>query len=141
MEKLLFQRLSKILPPERIHIIKGFFEETLQDYFDRCGVLKASIVHIDCDLYSSSKYVLNFLLKNEIIQDGTIVIFDDWMTSLGNPNLGQRKATEEVLMKYPTWFLEQYCNYGIGSHVFIAHDLRVASHKEILTPPEKAGKK
>jgi len=124
LEKYIQNKLAKILTKKRIHLIKGFFEDTLELYFDKLRA-KAKIVHIDCDLYSASKYVLNFLFKNEIIQDGTIMIFDDWMTSLGNPNLGQRKATWEVLEKYPYWSIEKYLNYGIGSHVFIAHDLRV----------------
>ncbi|MBS0623469.1 MAG: class I SAM-dependent methyltransferase [Verrucomicrobia bacterium] len=130
LDQYLHKKLAKILPSERLHMIKGFFEDTLQNYFAKKPNLKAMVVHVDCDLYSSSKYVLDFLFKNEIIQDGTLVIFDDWMTSLGNPNLGQRKATQEVLENYPMWSLEKYSNYGVGSHVFIAHDLRVTNANE-----------
>ena len=126
LDKYVHKKLAKILPNDRIHVIKGFFEDTLDAYFKNLNK-KAKIVHIDCDLYSSSKYVLDFLFKNEIIQDGTFIIFDDWMASLGNPNLGQRKATQEILEMYPHWSLEKYLNYGIGSHVFIAHDLRVTN--------------
>jgi len=126
LDSYIHKKLGKILSPDRVHIIKGFFEDTFEAYF-KDKKAKAKIVHVDCDLYSASKYVLDFLFKNEIIQDGTIIIFDDWMTSLGNPNLGQRKATSEILEKYPYWSIEKYLNYGIGSHVFIAHDLRVTN--------------
>jgi hypothetical protein len=129
MEKTIYRRLSKILGHNRIHIVRGFFENTLERYFSHTKPAPASLIHIDCDLYSASKYVLTFLFEHEVIQDGTIVIFDDWMTSRGNPNLGQRKATKEVLEKYPAWFLEPYSNYGAGSHVFVAHDLRVNDAK------------
>jgi len=126
LDSYIHKKLGKILSPERVHIIKGFFEESLDSYFKNKKA-KAKIVHLDCDLYSSSKYVLDFLFRNEIIQDGTILIFDDWMTSLGNPNLGQRKAASEILERFPHWSIEKYLNYGIGSHVFIAHDLRITN--------------
>jgi len=126
LDGYIHKKLGKILSPDRVHVVKGFFEATLESYF-KDKKIKAKIVHVDCDLYSSSKYVLDLLFKNEIIQDGTVIIFDDWMTSLGNPNLGQRKATSEILEKYPHWSIEKYLNYGIGSHVFIAHDLRITN--------------
>ena len=126
------KKLNKILPSERIRMVKGFFEQTLTDYFHSLKGVKAQIVHLDCDLYSASKYVLDFLFQHAIIQDGTLLIFDDWMTSLGNPNLGQRKAVQEVLATHPNWALEKYFNYGIGSHLFIAHDLRVGKEPHAL---------
>lgn len=129
MEDYIQKKLSKILSEKRVHVVKGFFEDTFESYFNK--PMKAKLIHIDCDLYSASKYVLDFLFSHEIIQDGTLVIFDDWMTSLGNPNLGQRKATFEVLSKYPHWSLEQYSNYGGGSHLFIAHDLRITDTRKI----------
>lgn len=132
MDLYLKRKLGKILSHNRIHVIKGFFEQTLAPYFDSLTKPKAKLVHIDCDLYSATKYVLDFLLKREIIQDGTLLIFDDWMTSLGNPNLGQRKAVEEVMSAYPAWSLEKYLNYGVGSHVFVAHDLRITDARSVI---------
>ena len=123
-EELIQKKLLKILAKDKIKIIKGFFENTLENYLKQKSY-KARLIHLDCDTYSSSKLVLNMLFKYEVIQDGTLIIFDDWMTSLGNPNLGQRKATNEVLTIYPKWSLEKYFNYGIGSHVFVVHDLRI----------------
>lgn len=131
MEFYLKKRLSKILGEKRIYIVKGFYEDSLEKNFKENPKLKASLIHIDCDLYTSSKYVLDFIFKNEIVQDGTIIIFDDWMTSLGNPNLGQKKAVAEILARYPFWELERYIQYGIGSTVFIAHDLRITDARNI----------
>lgn len=116
-------KLSNILP-NRVHTIKGFFENTLENYL--LTPRKAMLVILDCDLYSSTKYVLETLIAHNVIQDGTIIIFDDWMTSLGNPLLGQRKACDEVLQKNPHLSFEKYGNYGLGAHIFIAHDLRIA---------------
>lgn len=124
-EKQIQKKLERLLPSSRVSLSKGFFEETLESYISQQPGLKARLIHLDCDLYSASKFVLDALLKNEIIQDGTLLIFDDWMTSLGNPHLGQRKAVAEILAEYPMWSFEKYLNYGVGSHVFVAHDLRI----------------
>lgn len=125
LETYIHRKLFEIIP-RRVHVTKGFFEDTLEGYI-RDRSLKAMLVILDCDLYSSTKYVLDVLLKHGIIQDGTVVIFDDWMTSLGNPLLGQRRASDEVLKQYPYISFEKYGNYGLGSHIFIAHDLKERS--------------
>ncbi|MCP5469190.1 MAG: class I SAM-dependent methyltransferase [Chlamydiales bacterium] len=122
IEDYIQRKLSKVLG-DRIFVTKGFFEETLECYLSRMKEAKARLIFLDCDLYSASKCVLELLFKYNVIQDGTLIICDDWMTSLGNPNLGQRKAVAEVLEKHPTWEFEKYMNFGIGSHLFIAHDL------------------
>ena len=54
-------------------LIKGWFEETLpkfvKDHAEPCA-----FIHIDCDLYSSTKTVLN-LLSDRIVP-GTVIVFD-----------------------------------------------------------------
>ncbi|MBI5346623.1 MAG: class I SAM-dependent methyltransferase [Chlamydiae bacterium] len=129
IEILIYKKLSKILSSERVCVVKGFFNDVLEQYIEQAPIRKARLIHFDCDLYSSTKYVLNILLSHEIIQDGSILIFDDWMCSLGNPNFGQRRAVKEILEHYPFWSFEQYFNYGIGSTVFVAHDARVVEGK------------
>ena len=119
------KELAKILSHEHVDVVKGFFEQTVTKHFREKACKKARLVHVDCDLYTSSKCALTALFENDLVQDGTVFIFDDWMTSLGNPNLGQRKAVAEILKDYPSWSLEFYINYGIGSTVFTAHDKRV----------------
>ena len=125
LEHYIHKKLSKILSPNRVHVVKGFFEDTLHNYFSTLPHAKAKLIHIDCDLYSSTKFVLDFLFKAEVVQDGTMIVFDDWMTSRGNPNLGQRKAVSEVLSKYPWWDFEKYFTSEKGSQIFVAHDLRI----------------
>ena len=125
IDQYIQKKLAKILSHERVHVVKGFFEQTVSKHFKEKSCKKARLVHVDCDLYSSTKCALTALFENDLVQDGTVFIFDDWMTSLGNPNLGQRKAVADVLEENPSWSLEFYINYGIGSTVFIAHDKRV----------------
>lgn len=55
---------------------KGVFADTLP-LFLREYTERISLIHIDCDLYQSTKDVLN-LLHNRIIQDKPLLVFDEW---------------------------------------------------------------
>jgi hypothetical protein len=54
---------------------------------------KASIIWIDGDLYSSARDVLKFI--QNFLQNGTIIIFDDWFSYRGSPALGEQRAFYE----------------------------------------------
>lgn len=62
----------------RVSFIKGWFQDTLggflADYSSPEGVRR--IIHIDCDLYSSTMYCLTMLDK--FLKPGTIIIFDEF---------------------------------------------------------------
>ena len=131
LDVIVQKELRKVLGEQRVFAVKGYFEETLEKHLIEKKVGKALLINLDCDLYSSSKYVLSTLFKHDIIQDGTLLICDDWMTSFGNPNLGQRKAVQEILQEYPHWEFEPYMNYGVGSQVFVIHDLSIARGKKL----------
>jgi len=60
--------------PENVHIVNGLFEQTLPSFLEEHKE-NISIVHIDCDLYSSTKTVFNNI-KNRIVP-GTKIIFDE----------------------------------------------------------------
>lgn len=119
------KRLTALLGKERVYVVKGFFEESCLKHIERVNIQKALIVHLDCDLYSSTKFVLKTLIERNILQEGTIVICDDWMCSFGNPNFGQQRALSEIKEEYPYWHFEKYLNYGIGSQAFVIHDKRI----------------
>lgn len=79
------------MPSDRLKIHKGWFKETCDLSFHKNKPLqKASIIWLDCDLYSSAKEC--FKLINHIIQDGTIIIIDDWFSHKGSPIHGVQKA-------------------------------------------------
>ncbi|MFH1787250.1 MAG: TylF/MycF/NovP-related O-methyltransferase [archaeon] len=83
-----------------VKIIEGWFDKTLNKKLkDDLKIKKSSIIFIDCDLYESTIPVLNFI--TDYIQDGTIIIFDDYFCFNGNPNKGERKAFDDWLKKIP----------------------------------------
>ncbi len=70
-----------VLPDVRknVELIKGWFNETLLNFIKKHNK-KISFIHIDCDLYSSTKYVLD-TLKNYIDKD-CIIVFDELVNQL-----------------------------------------------------------
>jgi len=58
-----------------INFYKGFFEDTIKEYIKIAEPI--CLLHIDCDLYSSTKTVL-YGLKDYIVS-GTIIVFDEWI--------------------------------------------------------------
>jgi O-methyltransferase len=54
---------------------------------------RAAIVWLDADLYSSTVPVLNFITP--LVQDGTVLVFDDWFSFRGSPFKGVQKAFYE----------------------------------------------
>lgn len=110
--------LSQILKEEQFRIHKGYFKDTLSlDLFQH----KLALVHFDCDLYQSAKEVLSFLIKNELLEDGTILLFDDYNCGRANPNMGERKALAEVLQEHPNIACSLFYYYGWGGAAFIFH--------------------
>lgn len=74
-------------------LIKGWFNKTLPD-FVKDHDEKCAFIHIDCDLYSSTKCVFD-LLKDKIVS-GTIICFDEYFNYPDWQN-GEYKALQEFV--------------------------------------------
>jgi hypothetical protein len=79
------------LPKEKIHIVKGWFQETLPIHKEAVGAI--ALLRMDGDLYESYKQPLE-ILYDQVVPGGFIV-FDDWMLK------GCRIAVLEFLEKLP----------------------------------------
>ncbi|MEM6384554.1 MAG: hypothetical protein AAF739_17965, partial [Pseudomonadota bacterium] len=85
---------------------------------------KAAIVHLDCDLYQSTVECFDALVRDDVLQDGTILLFDDWNCNRGNPLFGQRRAFDEFLAKNADRFsASHFYNYGHNCSAWILHDM------------------
>lgn len=64
-------------PPvrENVRLVKGWFNETLPEFI-KTHPEPCAFIHVDCDLYSSTKTVFDNL-KNQIIS-GTVIAFDEY---------------------------------------------------------------
>ncbi|NWG46595.1 MAG: class I SAM-dependent methyltransferase [Alphaproteobacteria bacterium] len=77
--------------PANVTLVDGWFDETLPRFL-RERSEPASFVHIDCDIYSSTKLVLEAL--SERLAEGCVLVFDEffnykafleWIDQLGRP--------------------------------------------------------
>jgi hypothetical protein len=67
---------------KKVVICPCFYNESLTKEFKlRNNLKEASIIMIDCDLYESTVPVLEFI--TDLLQQGTILIFDDWFAFRG----------------------------------------------------------
>lgn len=72
------QDLPQVSP--NVELVVGWFDRTLPAFLD-AHPGPASIIHVDCDLYSSTQTVLTQL--RERIVPGTIIIFDEYFNYPG----------------------------------------------------------
>ena len=105
-EKYHFDVKDNIPEIEGVTLFKGFFEETIPKFKKEAKPI--CFLHIDCDLYSSTKTVLYEL--NNFIVPNTIIVFDEWIY---NHNIiyndGEQKAFYEWVRKYDREY--QFLNF------------------------------
>jgi O-methyltransferase len=93
----------------RTFLIKGWFSEVLNDALvAHYGISKASIIMIDCDLYSSSKQALDFCAP--LIRDRALIFFDDWSDG-AKTNHGEKRAFDEFLQANPQLQADEFGTY------------------------------
>ena len=101
-------------------IVEGLYDRTCVDETKRSHNLKkAAIVMIDCDLYESTVPVLDFL--TDLVQQGTILIFDDWFRFKGNPAFGEQRACREWLARNPQIELVEFWRQGPQAVAFLVN--------------------
>lgn len=87
-----------VLPRVRsnVKLHAGWFQETLPAFF-RDGTQPMSLMHIDCDVYSSAKTVLDCAAAS--VQAGTVIIFDEFFNYPGWRQ-HEFRAFEEFVERY-----------------------------------------
>ena len=78
---------------KNVHLIKGWFDQTLPRFLAEHPE-QAAYLHIDSDLYSSAKTVLDLFTPR--IRTGTIIVFDEFFNYPGWQQ-GEYKAFQEFL--------------------------------------------
>ncbi len=95
------------MPRKKLITIKGFYNKSLtSETKNRLLPKKAAVVYIDCDLYDSTASVLNFV--KDFLQQGTIMVFDDWNCFYGDPNRGEKRAFREFKEQNPDLIFEDF---------------------------------
>lgn len=113
------------VPLDRVAIAPGWFAETSNaKTWKRLGVKKAAIIWIDGDLYSSARDALAGVA--DLLQDGTVLIFDDWFAFRGNPRRGEQRAFSEWRSTMTEFDFVEFHQEGVWRKSFIAVARNVA---------------
>jgi hypothetical protein len=91
---------------DNMFIIDGWFNETLTPEFSKSLDQKIGLLHIDCDIYTSAYDALDFCFKNNLMESGSVIMYDDWggyLEKLGPGHefeAGEGLAHKEIMEKY-----------------------------------------
>jgi hypothetical protein len=86
----------KSLPKVRsnVTLVKGWFDKTLEEFIKENINNSLDFMHIDCDLYSSTKIVFDIL--EDRILPGCVIVFDEYFNYPGWES-GEYKAFQEFI--------------------------------------------
>ena len=103
---------------DRVRLIKGWFRDTLTDRTVRqLDLRKASLIMVDCDIYTASKEALWFC--EPLITDTAVIMFDDWGSRADYDELGQREAFAEFLAEFADFSAEPLEAYIPEARIFL----------------------
>ena len=128
-----FQSLDKVsvakviqsncrIPEDKLTLIEGFFEDSLPAFDAQLLNDKGPLLccYIDCNLFSSTKIVLDFI--EDKVVEGSWLFFDDYWCNRGSPKLGQRRAISEWLANSSRVGLSDYGNFRGFGKAFIVYE-------------------
>lgn len=108
--KASFEAIADLVefPRARLHIVPGFYDETLQRSPEDYGLSErsVSVCIIDCDLRSPTERVLEFVTP--LLEPGALIYFDDWRLTRASSVVGERAAALEWLKKNPSFELIEF---------------------------------
>jgi hypothetical protein len=113
--RTVFDKATERIPTVRRTVTQGFYDQTLPTAEKH----RLAIVWIDCDLYESTVPVLEFITDQ--LQDGSVLIFDDWFCFHGRPDRGEQRATGEWLDAHPEIRLVPYRDFHWAGRSFLVN--------------------
>ena len=106
--ELTHQNMRRLgVPPSRIELVPGWFEDSLTDETrQRLGLGRVTIAMFDCVLSTSTRVALDFCAP--LIGERAIFYFDDWdARHLAEQHLGERAAFDAWLAVHPELTAEE----------------------------------
>jgi O-methyltransferase len=94
------------VPRDAYTAVEGYYRETLPPLRDRGAPTDIALAYVDCDLYSSTVDVLEFIAPR--LKHGMIVAFDDYFCWSPTDLSGERAAMLEFLAAHPEWNFQRY---------------------------------
>ena len=98
-------------------LVQGYFDRSLPEFLEKHDEC-CTFIHVDCDLYSSTKTIFD-LLAGQIV-DKTVIVFDEFFNYPGWEE-GECKAFAEFLNNQQMYF--EYVGYTQHEQVAVQlHD-------------------
>jgi len=94
---------------ENVALIKGWFDDVLPEFAEQHAG-QCSFIHIDCDLYSSTKSIFHHLKSR--ISTGTVIVFDEFFNFPGWKNWEYKAFAEFIADGDAKFEFLGYCRYG-----------------------------
>lgn len=102
----------------RAELIEGFFSDSLTPGLkSRLPFRPASVVVLDCDLYSSTQEALAWMA--DLLAPDAVLLFDDWHSFGGLPDRGQPLAFREFLDRHPEIRAEEGWEFANNGKTFV----------------------
>jgi O-methyltransferase len=108
---------SNGIPPTAYEVVAGFYDRTLKALSPDDPPTNSCLAYVDCDMYSSTRAVLEFLLPR--LKHGLILAFDDFFCWTVSRVSGNQMAMQEVLGSSSKWELIPYTQFGWHGKSFV----------------------
>ena len=108
--------MSRVLP------VQGNFLEMFKnprELQEKYRIKRCRVAHIDCDVYKAAKASLDFI--SNVVEQGTILLFDEFHAHGARNDLGERRALKEWLEENPRLSVEKWHDYAAVSRAYILH--------------------
>ena len=99
-------------------VFEGWFSHSLNLLPEKTAY---AVIHVDCDLYSSTIDSLGFLFEKGMVSRGAQVLFDDFNCSAGSNEFGERRAWAELVDKHSIGY-ENLGFYAVSGARFLIED-------------------
>jgi O-methyltransferase len=111
---------SRGVPRDAYTTVEGFFAESLPPLGHDSPPRDIALAYIDCDLYSSTVSVLDFLEPR--LKHGMILAFDDYYCWTDTDVSGERAALDEFAADHPEWNFHRYMSIDWAGVAFVVED-------------------
>jgi hypothetical protein len=113
-----FSRASGRLPEVRknVELHVGWFEDILPGFLAEQDE-NVAFLHVDCDLYSSTKTVLSFLADR--LKPGAVIVFDEYFSYVGWENHEHAAFDEFVKIHQRSFSYFMYQTVGSPAQVAV----------------------
>lgn len=124
------------IPRSEYSVVPGFYSDTIGGHGPAPARLPENIclAYIDCDLYSSTRTVLDFLCTR--MKHGMVLALDDYYNWSSNALAGERRALLDFMAGQERFRLLPYIQFGWHGMSFVAEDNAIVSRAENIPSDE-----